>query len=208
MNKQLQHFIESKMFLFFVQTAVLYGLSRIMQYGWAIPFDESTSTVHRDIIQSLANFFLIVAQSSKPLFPYLAWSLAALIPILIYRTAKQAYSLNLLTFFLYNFFFYVFLERYSPDFYYAKVGELLIQTVILGIYLFILSLGVGTALERWGQENKKDIQANLEKLIEENKSICPHCGTKFESTPEYCYNCSKKIKVQNIQDREKETITK
>ncbi|MFO8019119.1 MAG: hypothetical protein R6U96_10820 [Promethearchaeia archaeon] len=194
-NKKLRLITESKIFLFLIQMGLLYTLKFVFQYEYKIAFDETISSFHRDLIKFLGGFFLFGPAGSLPLLPYVSWTLAALVPILIHRKPKKAYSLNLLTFFLINFFFYVFLERYSSNFYYAHNFSLFLQSIILGIYLFGISISLGFVFQKLGENSQEENRMNLEKIVERTRSECPYCGTKFESIPEYCYKCSKKIPV-------------
>lgn len=196
MSPKLKQIAESKMFLFFVQIGLLYALRFVFQYRFPIAFDKSTSEIHRGVLTFLGNLFLFGIDGAPPFLPYLCWTFTAIIPIFIYQTPKKAYSRNVLTFFLVNFFFYVFLERYSPNFFSEHFIALLIQSIILGIYLFGISIGLGYLLEKRTEKREKHNGVNLKKVFESNKSVCPHCGTTFESIPEYCYNCSKRISVQ------------
>ncbi|MFX0080834.1 MAG: hypothetical protein ACFE94_03685 [Candidatus Hodarchaeota archaeon] len=43
------------------------------------------------------------------------------------------------------------------------------------------------------EEQMEDLQIIMNQI----KSKCPNCGTEFNSTPIYCYNCDTKLILKN-----------
>ncbi|MFX0026247.1 MAG: hypothetical protein ACFE8M_07515 [Candidatus Hermodarchaeota archaeon] len=168
----------------------------IFEYNFDIAFDPLTSEVHRQIIQFLANYILY---NSWPelIFIYLVWILVGLIPIFIYRNLRKAYSTNLLIFFLPNFFFYVFLSRYSPDYFNLEFPNLIIKSIVLCIIIISISIGLSFLLNRLSRKDLTITKEDLDLIQKETTIICPTCGTQFKSIPEYCYKCNTKLIKDN-----------
>ena len=114
-NRVVKFFI-SKFFIFIVQICVLSFLIYSFNYNFEIDFDSEITVSHKAILQFLANYILFKTFSNL-LFIYLTWLLISLIPIFVFNNYRKAYSMNLITFFFPNFFFYVFLHRFSQDYF-------------------------------------------------------------------------------------------
>lgn len=189
-------FLKSKIAIFIMQIIALSLLIYLVDYNLVIQFDDDISNERKEIIQFLANLIMFDAKSSNInglLFIYLAWFLIALIPIFIFHDPKKAYPRNLTSFFFPNFFFYIFLSRYSPDYFDSHFSVLFTQTIILGIFIMVVSIVLSYVLKEIIDNKDQDQIEDLMKIADNIKSKCPHCGTLFESTPVYCYNCSKEI---------------
>ncbi|KKL75982.1 hypothetical protein LCGC14_2049440 [marine sediment metagenome] len=119
------------------------------------------------------------------------WLLISIVPVLIYKNYKQAYSMNFLTFFFPNFFLYAFLRNNYLPYFNANFLNLIVKTIILGITLIFFSIGLTFALKKIG--NPKIIQEDLHHIAESIKSKCPNCRAEFNSTPKYCYNCNMEL---------------
>ncbi|MFX1338500.1 MAG: hypothetical protein ACFFDK_07810 [Promethearchaeota archaeon] len=79
---------------------------------------------------------------------------------------------------------------------------MLIQTLILGLFIFLFSIGVSFLLNKTVRHKRKAQFEDFKKLVEEIKFRCPHCGTEFNSLPQYCYNCLKELETNaNIHER-------
>jgi len=135
---------------------------------------------------------------------YVAWLIVSLLPIIINQDPKKACSTNLLTFFVLNFFVYVFLfsgdMRVTSDFFSSNFVPLLWNTIILGIVILIYSFLISLIL-------KKLKSTQLEKssnLILNDKPLmtCPKCGTEFDSIPLYCYKCNSKLTTDESETNE------
>ena len=99
--------------------------------------------------------------------------------------------MNLMTYFFLNFFLYLFLWRYSPVYYNSNFQFHFFQTILLGIIIIGLSIGLSLVLRKI---LKHKITVNIEDLVtlaSMGKKICPNCGTEFESIPKFCYKCIK-----------------
>ena len=168
----------------------------IFNYKALILFDGNITQERQIIIQFLANFGIFTIEYNgiaSFFFIFFSWTIISLLPIFIYGNYKKAWTMNILTFFFPNFFFYVFYGRYSPNNYNLMFPTLFWQTFLLGLYLVVISIGISLLLKRL-KKNKEEVKIDDLKEIENMaKSTCPHCGTKFESIPKYCYNCLKEI---------------
>ncbi len=193
---KLPRIFENKFIIICIQFLILSLFLFIFEYHFDIAFDSLTSEVHRQIIQILANYILY-SSWSELIFIYIVWILVALIPIFIYRNLRKAYSTNLLIFFLPNFFFYVFLSRYSPDYFNLEFPNLIIKSIVLCITIISISIGFSLLLNRLLKKDLAITKKDLEAIQKETTMICPTCGTQFKSIPKYCYKCSTKLIKDN-----------
>jgi len=186
-----------KLVNFIIQISILSLFIYFFNYEYIINFDKSVSIERRDIIQFLANYILFDANDLFAVyFIYLSWSLISLFPIFNFKDYKKAYSLNLTTFFILNFFFYVFLQRYSPNYFNSNFQILITQTIILGIFIGLFSIGLSIILIKITKLIGKNHFEDLKLIEAKNKTICPNCGTQFNSIPQYCYNCLKELTTE------------
>jgi len=186
---KIKNFFKSKLVLFIIQIFILSLLMFIFQYNSKIEFISSISEERKLIIQYLSNY-IMYNNSFGFMYIYFTWILVSLMPIFIFNDFKKAYSMNLLAFFFPNFFFYVFYYRYSETYFNALFPSLITKTIILGITIVIISLGLSLILKffrRFGKETKEE---NLKQIKLQNKITCQNCGTEFNSVPKYCYNCN------------------
>ena len=183
---------ENKFVLFCIQFLVLSLLLILFQYHFSISFDVGTSDVHQQIIQFLANYILYDSWYDLILI-YLIWLLVSLIPIFIYKNFRKAYSTNLLTFFLPNFFFYVFLNRYSPGYFNLEFFNLIIKSIILCITIVAVSIGLSLIITKLFKKDRTLTEEDFEAIQKETTITCPICGTQFKSVPKYCYNCNSEL---------------
>jgi len=184
--------IRSKIIIFLIQLALLSLFLIIFEYTFEIGFDSSISTDRRQIIQFLANYIMFEGLNDTLLI-YGLWLLVATIPIIIHRNVKKVYSMNLLTFFFPNFFFYVFLSRYSPLYFSENFGKLFLNTIILALVLISYSIILSFIVNYFWKTTKKEENFKLLEIDKKVVSVCPQCGTKFDSKPLYCYNCNAKL---------------
>ena len=194
----------SFIFQFILLTLIIY----IFNYSFQIEFDPNTEIEQRVIIQFLANYVLFLGFNGT-LFMYLTWLLVSLVPILTNLNYKKAYSSNLLTFFVLNFFAYVFLFvprqnqdiKVTSDFFNSNFVPLLWNTIILGLTIIAFSIFLSLLFQRIRAAHLENNAANQ---ILDNKPliICPKCGTEFDSIPLYCYNCNSKLTSDEIDNSE------
>jgi len=197
----MKKIIKSKVTIFIIQILILTLLIYLFGYVFIVNFDAGATLEQRVIIQVLANYVMFEDLSSL-MFIYILWSVIALIPIFIFIDYKKAYSMNLATFFFPNFFFYVFLSRHSPVYYTANFPLLFPRTIILGIFLVIISFGITFILKKIQKSERLMPAENLKLIQHEIKYTCSKCGTEFSSLPKYCYNCLNEIiKEDSINDR-------
>ena len=187
---------KTKIMNFILQILILSLFIYLFKYRFNIIFDTGITEERKFIIQLIANYVIVdINDASSVQFIYVSWTLVSLIPIFIFNDYKKSYSLNLTTFFFPNFFFYVFIYRYSPNYFNSNFQTLITQTIILGLFIVSLSFGLTFLLKRI-RKPEYEVQAEDLKLIQQkNRIACPHCGTEFESIPKYCYNCSKEIAI-------------
>jgi len=201
--------VKSKIFNFFIQILLLSIIIFSFEYQVSLNLDGSLNAEREWIIQTLANYILYDYQGFNflsILFIYSSWLGISLIPIIIFREPIKAYSINLTTLFFPSFFFYVFLNRYSPDLFEAHFWDFFNQTIILAVVLAVFSILVSLGLKMIFQSSSQKQSENFERLVAQIRTKCPHCGTEFESKPKYCYNCSKEIAIiQNNSENLEET---
>lgn len=193
---KINRIFKSKIVLFCIQFLSLSIFLFIFQYHFEIAFDDDTSEIHRQIIQFLANYILFDSLLDL-VFIYFIWILVSLIPIFINRNSRKAYSLNFLTFFLPNFFFYVFLSRYSDEYFTSEFPHLIIKSIILCIIIILISIGLSLLLIKLSKKEVRITKEDLKGIQEEATIVCPNCGTKFKSIPKYCYKCNTELITEN-----------
>ena len=167
----------------------------IFRYEFQIDFDVSTdprASEQQFVIQFLANL-IMYNNSFGFVYINLTWIVVSLIPILIFSDFKKAYSMNLTTFFFPNFFFYVFYWRYSEIIFAGLFSAFIINTIILGLTIAIVSIALSLILKFIKRFRKNTKIVNLEQIESLNRIKCLECGTQFNSIPKYCYNCNKLI---------------
>ncbi len=190
--------LEKKIVIFLLQFFIFSSILWVTHYQYAIEFDSGILEIRKRVIQFLANYIFYESVSAN-IFIYSCWILISLVPILVYFDYKRAYSVNLITFFIPNFFFYVFLSRYSPTYFNLKFSELITQTLILGITIVAFTISSCLILSKIKKEVMRK-RKELKPISMQVETICPYCGTHFQSTPKYCYNCSKEIVHEANQD--------
>jgi hypothetical protein len=195
-------FFKSKFFIFIVQIGVLSILIFSFNYKFEINFDSETLRSHRLILQFLANYILFNSFLSF-LFIYLIWLLVSLVPIFIFNNYRKAYSMNLITFFFPNFFFYVFSHRFSRDYFDSYFVEHFLNTIVLGIVIIIFSIGLSFLLKIIKNPRIKTQLEDFNKIVNKTGITCPHCGMKFDSIPKYCYNCNAELSI-NVENKNEE----
>ena len=184
---------------FIIQIIILSLFINFINYEFAIKFDPGILKERQLIIQFLANYVMYDRDKIFGMtFIYLIWIIACLIPVINFDDYKSAYSTNLYTFFFPNFFFYIFLNRYSPNSFNSYFTTFIINTLILGVTLLIFSLGISIILNKTIRNKSKAQLEDFKKIIEKMKFICPYCGTKFNSIPVYCFNCLKELRTDEI----------
>jgi len=205
---KIGNFFKKKIVSFILQFILLTLIIYIFGYSFQIEFNLTTEIEQRVIIQFLANYVLFLGVNST-IFMYLSWLLVSLIPILTNLNYKKAYSSNLLTFFVLNFFVYVFLFvarqnqdiKVTSDYFNSNFTPLLWNTIILGFTIIIYSICLSILFNKIisTRRDKKVINQSLD-----NKPliICPNCGTEFDSVPLYCYNCNFKLTSDEIESIE------
>lgn len=184
--------VRSKIIIFLIQFTLLSIFLIIFGYAFEIEFDISISVERKQIIQILANYIMFEGFSDTVLI-YGSWLFVATIPVILLRKVRKVYSMNLLTFFFPNFFFYVFLSRYSPLYFNDKFGQLFVKTLILALVIITYSIVLSLIIHLISKITKKEGDQEILVIDKRVVSVCPHCGTKFDSKPLYCYNCNEKL---------------
>jgi hypothetical protein len=188
----LSKVIKTKIFTFCVQIIVLILLIYAFNYNFIIDFNEEITLERRYIIQFLANM-IAFTELRGMIFISLSWILIGIFPVIIFKNYRKVLYVNILTLFTPSFFFYVFLNKYSQNYFILNFPILFLNTIILGIILLLSSVPLGYLRHKLSKSQKKDNKKDLEKISKKNQVLCPECGTLFESKPTYCYNCSKKL---------------
>ncbi|MGQ4872511.1 MAG: hypothetical protein ACP6IY_00395 [Promethearchaeia archaeon] len=188
--------IESKLFVFIIQFILLSILIFVFNYEFEIDFDDGISKERMLIIQILANFVLydfFTGIESKFIIFFCFWTFISFIPAFIYKKPRIVISRNLTALFFPNFFLYIFLSRYSPEYYKINFNGLLLRTFFLTIYIILISIAFSYLLKLAIKGKKEDLDADIEVLEKKITRKCPYCGTIFNSNPLFCYNCSKEL---------------
>lgn len=196
MPNTLSKIVHTKVFTFILQMSILVLLIYVLNYNFRIDYDEGILMERMLIIQYLAN--LVSFKDIDGLIIILfSWILIGVFPVFLFNHYKKILSMNLLTFFMPNFFFYVFLNKYSRNYFINNFPVLFLNTVLVSVILSISSVMLGLVRMELSKSKSKDQSENLKKVSEKNKTVCPECGAKFESIPQFCYNCSKKLDSLN-----------
>ena len=190
----------SKLGLFCIQVIILTLFITVFQYKFFIDFDGGILPERRFVIQVLANYVMYEWDGSL-LFIYGIWLLVAIIPVIILKEIRKAVVINMITFFLPNYFFYVFLIKYSSENY---TSILMLKTLLLGLIIAIFSVLLTIMLKLIKNLRKKVITQDISLIEQQTKSKCPYCGTEFNSIPVYCYNCNKKL-IPSLEDKDGES---
>ena len=193
--KKIRDVLEKKIVIFLFQFLIFTILIRLWDYQFIISFDPGILEFRKDVIQFIANYILY-EKLEDTIFIYLCWILISLISILIYFDYKKAYSMNLTTYFIPSFFFYVFLFRYSPTYFTQNVSRLMTQTIILGIIIVLFSIIISLGLSKIKKILINSRKDGLSDIYNDLETKCPYCGASFKSKPKYCYNCSREIKKE------------
>ncbi len=121
-----------------------------------------------------------------------SWFIAAALGGIICRSWKGALVVSILTGFILSLTWIFLMSRYIPTYWTFFLSshttlEFLGQTIGLGLLLGLLSAGpaVGGAY-LIASRNKVLQHAPLKEI----QTICPTCGTKFQSKPKICYKCN------------------
>ncbi|MFW9948575.1 MAG: hypothetical protein ACFFKA_00445 [Candidatus Thorarchaeota archaeon] len=195
---KLTSLYKSKLGLFTIQIMILTFFIFIFQYNFPIEFDGSILVERRFIIQFLANYIMYEWDVSL-IFMYSIWILVLLIPVIVLKDIKKVLIINITTFFFPNFFFYIFLSRYSPIYFELNVGLLFLKTFIFALIIASFSLLSMIVLNLIRNLKKEVVEQDITLIEQHVKSKCPYCGTEFNSNPIYCYKCNNQI-VQVLED--------
>lgn len=191
-----QKFVRSKLVIFIVQFVLLSLLLFIVNYEFPINFDDSIIPEQQRIIQFLGNYVLY-----EDLFGFLfisgIWIGISLIPIIIFKDPRTSTTTNLKLFLFLNFFFYIFLSRYSPIYFKAEFWNLFIKTITLLIPIMILSAVLSYGISRLIEPKEETRIEDFRKVVDSTTYTCPNCGTVYHSIPKYCYKCLTEIVQPN-----------
>ena len=127
------------------------------------------------------------------IFIYMSWIVVSLIPDFLHNNFRKAYSMNLMTFFFPNFFVYTFLYQHSVNYFNSNFLFHLLQTILIGLVVTLISLIISLSLKKIRKVNIGAQLEDMQIVANSIKSKCSNCGTEFDSTPTFCYNCNSKI---------------
>ncbi len=190
--EKIRKIIQKKLVLFLIQFIILSIFIIISGYSFKISFDSGITLERKFIIQFLANYIMF-ENVYQLFFIVLSWLIPILIPIFVFKKYKKVIIMNLTSFFFPNFFFYVFLARYSFNFYNSNLPFLLSNTIMLSSIIILISLGGTLILKKVIKTDKTLFNENLDLKKFKILYKCANCGTEFKSKPKYCYNCLNKI---------------
>ncbi|MFX1313760.1 MAG: hypothetical protein ACFFHD_14310 [Promethearchaeota archaeon] len=198
-------FFQKKIVLFIIQITILSLLIYIFNYKFVLnlqlfPPPSDTTQDQIAIIEFLATY-LMYEDVTDAFFIYICWSLISIIPVIIYVNYIKALKMNLITYITLNFFLYIFLNRHVNDYFRENFSIIFIKTYITGIWIIVLSIEISLILRIFKKPKSKEEIEDLHNIANKIKTICPNCGTEFNSIPQYCYNCNKQIieeKEENV----------
>jgi uncharacterized membrane protein (DUF485 family) len=204
MNKKIiSKIIKSKIGIFILQVITLSLFIFGFDYSIPIAFDSGITPERELIIQFLGNYILI-DNYIDALFLYGVWALVTLLPIVILNDSRRAFGANLKLLFFPNFFFYLFLSRYSPNYFNSKWLILLTPFLLFAITIIFLSVAIPKLYHTLNPTNHEAQMHELRKIAEENRKKCPTCGAEFDSSPLFCYKCSTRLhSLENENQKEK-----
>ena len=192
---KLIDFFRSKIILFSIQILFLSLLIFYFRYSITINFDITVSIPQKGIIQFVANFVLF-NNSSGMIFIYVIWIIVSFIPDFLSINFKKAYSMNLMTFFFPNFFAYTFLNKHSVNYFNSNFLFHFLHTILIGLLLTVISYLFSKFLKKIRKVKIVDHLEDLQTVAKQIRSKCPKCGTEFDSTPIFCYNCNTEINIK------------
>jgi len=188
-------FFRIKIILFIIQILILSLFIFYFRYHINIDFDSAVSIPQQEaqkVAQFVANYVLFNT-SSGMIFIYFIWIMVSFIPDFVYNNFKEAYSMNLMTFFFPNFFALTFLYQHSKEYFNSNFLFHLLNSILIGLIITIISLLVSIFLKKIRKDKIDDHLEDLHIIANHIKSKCPKCGTEFDSKPTFCYNCNTKL---------------
>ncbi|TFF87732.1 MAG: hypothetical protein EU550_02730 [Promethearchaeota archaeon] len=205
MDKQVVlKIVKSKIGVFIIQILIL--TISIVSFGYSFPieFDSGITCERKMIIQFLGNYILVDTLFSA-LFLYSIWFLVGMIPIVIFKDSRKALGANLKLVFFPNFFFYLFLSKYSPNYFNTSWLGLFTPFAIFAIIIIVLTILIPKIYQILKPSKEETKLQELLKMAEENRYKCPNCGATFESKPIYCYRCSTRLIPQEGEKQKENT---
>lgn len=204
MNKKIiSKIIKSKIGIFILQVILLSLFIFGFDYSFPIAFDAGITPKRELIIQFLGNYILI-DNYIDALFLYGVWALVSLLPVVILNDSRRALGANLKLLFFPNFFFYLFLSRYSPNYFNSNWLFLLLPFLLFAITIIILTVIIPKLYNKLKATSHEAQMHELRKIAEENRKKCPNCGAEFDSSPLFCYKCSTRLNpLENNNQKEK-----
>jgi hypothetical protein len=187
-------FFGSRIILFIIQILLLSSFVYGIGYIFNINFDAGILKEQEVIIQFLGNYVLF-NDIQGLYFIYFSWITISIIPIFIYNNFKKAYSMNLTTYFFPNFFLFVFLSRFSPEYFNSNFAFHLWHTILLGFVIAGFSIGLSLVIKKLMKVKMLTQIEDLHELASKGKKLCPNCGIEFDSLPKFCYNCNVDLTV-------------
>lgn len=194
--EKIRKILQKKIVLFLIQFIILSVVIFSSGYYFVISFDSGITIERQIIIQFLANYVMF-GSFFQFFFLGCTWLIIILIPIFLLNNYRKSATMNLATFFFPNFFFYVFLSRYSINYYNSNMPILLFKTILLGVIIVLVSLSGTFILKRIVRTDKSLGYRDLDQKNYKIEYKCVKCGTEFKSLPKYCYNCLNKIIEEN-----------
>jgi hypothetical protein len=193
--------IRSRIILFILQISILFLLIQLLGYKFdlnlsLIPPPANTTEVQIGIIEWLVNY-IMYEDLIDLFFIFAIWLSISIIPIVIYNNYRKAYSMNLITFFFPNFFFYVFLFNYYTPYFNVYFLGLFLKTLVLGMTIILFSICLSLILKKIFNYRIEKRTIDIGEIASSGKLICPKCGVVFESIPKVCYNCNTDLAVKN-----------
>jgi hypothetical protein len=132
-----------------------------------------------------------------------SWLIAGFLGGVISRSWKGALVVSMLTGFVLSLTWIFFMSRYLPNYWTFFITnhsqlEFFGQTMGLGLLLGGLAAIPGMLGGYLTSKPKSKIQSPLKEI----QTICPNCGTIFQSKPQYCYKCNTLLQSSSANEKE------
>ncbi len=131
-----------------------------------------------------------------------AWLIAGFLGGLITRSRNGAIIISLITGAILSLTWIFLMSRYLPNYWANFLSihttlEFLGQTIGMGIFFGLISAGpaiFGAIINATHKETP------IASPIKEIQTVCPNCGTVFQSNPLICYKCNAPLNISNNLD--------
>lgn len=156
-----------------------------------LAMDSGSDMMQQYVISFLGMSFNLFGDSSKFIPLLISWIISLAIFAIFSKNEYRIPLYCIITELIISIFCIIFFIRHSPNTF-ANLRTQLLMGIAVTL-LLISSLFLTTFVKRKYKKTPitKKYPSQYKKLGYITK--CPHCGTEYDSKPEFCYVCSKKI---------------